>query len=435
MLYSVRSERMLMEQLAYNLLFRWFVGLSANEPVWHPTVFTKNRDRLLEGAVAEEFFSLIVREARSRKLLSDDHFTVDGTLIEAWAGQKSFQRKDDDHDPLNPPPVDQAMSTVNWRKGSAQIRRMNHEQTRWRGYMEDARSEARLAYLGHVLTENRNGLVVDVRTTQASGTAEREAALAMLSGKLALKRVTLGGDKGYDTRGFVEATRELNVTPHVAQNNNHRRSAIDERTTRHDGYAVSQRKRKRVEEVFGWMKTVALQRKTRFRGLARVGWMFTFAAYTATWCGCEIFRRQTRKKKCGKSGKKTGHLGRVSPTGRRYLSLGEARQQHQQVNKTAHPAYFSSLHQIFRKEQMSALSRRVAKLETLEKVANGWRTDRPAYAGRAYRNTPRQRARIVFPSPRRRLFPGGRTDCPKRQLHRARRRAVDRHGLNALERT
>jgi transposase len=280
MLYSVRSERMLMEQLEYNLLFRWFVGLSANEAVWHPTVFTKNRDRLLEGAVAEEFFSLIVGQARSRKLLSDEHFTVDGTLIEAWAGQKSFQRKGSDHDPLNPPPVDRGSNpTVNRHKEKrTNETHQSLTDSMARLYKKTRGSEARLGYLGHVLTENRNGLVVDVRTTQASGTAEREAALAMLSGKPASKRVTLGGDKGYDTRGFVEATRELQVTPHVAQNNSHRRSAIDERTTRHDGYAVSQRKRKRVEEVFGWMKTVALQRKTRFRGLARVGWMFTFAA-------------------------------------------------------------------------------------------------------------------------------------------------------------
>jgi transposase len=249
MLYSVRSERMLMEQLEYNLLFRWFVGLSANEPVWHATVFTKNRDRLLEGAVAEEFFSLIVGQARSRKLLSDEHFTVDGTLVEAWAGQKSFQRKSSDHDPLNPPPVDRGSNpTVNWHKEKRT--NQTHQSltdSMARLYKKTRGAEARLGYLGHVLTENRNGLVVDVRTTQASGTAEREAAIEMISGKAVSKRVTLGGDKGYDTRGFVEATRELNVTPHVAQNNSHRRSAIDERTTRHDGYAVSQRKRKRVE--------------------------------------------------------------------------------------------------------------------------------------------------------------------------------------------
>ena len=280
MLYSVRSERMLMEQLEYNLLFRWFVGLSANEPVWHPTVFTKNRDRLLEGAVAEEFFSLIVRQARGRKLLSDEHFTVDGTLIEAWAGQKSFQRKGKDRDPLNPAPPDASSNpTVNWHKE----KRSNetHESLTdpmARLFKKTRGAEARLGYLGHVLTENRNGLVVDVRFTQASGTAEREAALAMIGGKPASRRVTLGGDRGYDTRGFVAATRELQVTPHVAQNDANRRSAIDGRTTRHQGYAVSQRKRKRVEEVFGWIKTVALQRKTHFRGLQRVGWMFTLAA-------------------------------------------------------------------------------------------------------------------------------------------------------------
>jgi transposase len=280
MLYPVRSERMLMEQLEYNLLFRWFVGLSMNEPVWHPTVFTKNRDRLLEGAVAEEFFSLIVNQARRKRLLSDDHFTVDGTLIEAWAGQKSFQRKDDDHDPLNPPPVDRSSNpTVNWHK---EKRSNQTHQSRTdpmaRLYKKTRGAEARLGYLGHVLTENRNGLVVDVRLTQASGIAEREAALEMVGRKPALKRITVGGDRGYDTKGFVAALRELKVTPQVAQNDSHRRSAIDGRTTRHEGYAVSQRKRKRVEEVFGWMKTVALQRKTRFRGLDRVGWMFTFAA-------------------------------------------------------------------------------------------------------------------------------------------------------------
>ena len=279
-LKSVRSERMLMEQMEYNLLFRWFVGLSANEPVWHPTVFTKNRDRLLEGAVAEEFFSLIVGQARSRKLLSDEHFTVDGTLIEAWAGQKSFQRKKTDHDPLNPPPPDPGSNpTVNWHKE----KRSNetHESltdSMARLYKKTRGAEARLGYLGHIVTENRNGLVVDVRLTQATGTAEREAAIQMLDNKQMWKRVTLAGDRGYDTRGFVAASRERKITPHVAQNDSNRRSAIDGRTTHHEGYAVSQRKRKRVEEVFGWMKTVAQQRKTRFRGLDRVGWMFTFAA-------------------------------------------------------------------------------------------------------------------------------------------------------------
>jgi transposase len=280
MLYSIRSERMLMEQLEYNLLFRWLVGLSANEPVWHATVFTKNRDRLLEGAIAEQFFSIIVRQARSKNLLSDEHFTVDGTMIEAWAGQKSFQRKDRNDGSLNPPPEDKSSNpTVNWHRE----KRSNetHESLTdpmARLYKKTNGAEAKLAYLGHVLTENRNGLVVDVRLTQASGTAERDAAEAMINGKAPWRRVTLGADRGYDTRRFVTTMRELSVTPHVAQNDTNRRSAIDERTTRHDGYAVSQRKRKRVEEVFGWIKTIALQRKTRFRGLDRVGWMFTLAA-------------------------------------------------------------------------------------------------------------------------------------------------------------
>lgn len=280
LLYSVRSERMLMEQMEYNLLFRWFVGLSANEPVWHPTVFTKNRDRLLGGAVAEEFFSLIVEQARRKKLLSDEHFTVDGTLIEAWAGQKSFQRKGSAGDPQNPPPTGCGSNpTVNWhREKRSNETHASLTDPMARLYKKSRGSEARLGYLGHVLTENRNGLVVDARLTQATGTAERDAGLSMLDNKPAWKRVTLGADRGYDTRGFVEAVRERNVTPHIAQNDTNRRSAIDERTTRHEGYAASQRKRKRVEEVFGWIKTVAQQRKTRFRGLERVGWMFTLAA-------------------------------------------------------------------------------------------------------------------------------------------------------------
>ena len=281
MLYSIRSERMLREQLEYDLLFRWFVCMSASDPVWHATVFSKNRDRLLEGAVAEEVFSLIVAQARSKKLLSDEHFTVDGTLIEAWAGQKSFQRKKaGDDDVLNPPPRDPGNNpTVNFRK---EKRRNDTHRSLTdpaaRLYKKSRGSEAKLAYLGHVLTENRNGLVVDVRRTQASGTAEREAAAEMLSGKPVGRTVTLGADRGYDTAGFVERMRDMGVTPHIAQNDTNRRSAVDGRTTRHEGYAISQRKRKRIEEVFGWMKTVALQRKTRFIGPERTGWIFTFAA-------------------------------------------------------------------------------------------------------------------------------------------------------------
>jgi transposase len=279
LLYTVRSERMLMEQLEYNLLFRWFVGLSANEEVWHATVFTKNRERLLDGVVAEEFFSLIIGQARTMKLLSDEHFTVDGTLIEAWAGQKSFQRKGND-DALNPPPPDPGRNpTVNFRKESR--KNDTHESLTdplARLYKKSSGAESKLAYMGHLLTENRNGLVVDVRLTQATGKAEREAAIDMLRQKPASKRVTLGADRGYDTAEFIKDLREMKVTPHVAQNTTNRRSAIDERTTRHEGYATSLRKRKRVEEVFGWLKTVALQRKTRFLGPERTGWMFTFAA-------------------------------------------------------------------------------------------------------------------------------------------------------------
>ena len=280
MLYTVRSERMLMEQLAYNLLFRWFVGLSANEPVWHPTVFTKNRDRLLEGAVAEEFFSIIVNQARQKRLLSDDHFTVDGTLIEAWAGQKSFQANKDRQSRKLPPPEDPGSNpTVNFRKEKRS--NQTHQSLTdpfARLFKKTKGAEAKLCYLGHVVTENRNGLVVDTRLTLATGTAERDAAITMMEQKPAERRVTLGGDKAYDTQALVEELRSLQVTPHVAQNTTNRRSAIDGRTTRHEGYAVSQRKRKRVEEVFGWMKTIGLQRKTRFRGPDRVGWMFTFAA-------------------------------------------------------------------------------------------------------------------------------------------------------------
>jgi IS5 family transposase len=272
---------MLMEQLEYNLLFRWFVGLSANEPVWHPTVFTKNRDRLMEGAVAEEFFTLVVSQAKRKRLLSDEHFTVDGTLIEAWAGQKSFQRKQDDGNSLRrPPQAPGGNPTINYL--SEKRANATHESLtdRFARLFKKTRgAEAKLCYLGHVVTENRNGLVVDTRLRLATGRAEREAAeqIAVLMAERN-QRATLGADRAYDTRDFVKTMRTLDLTPHVAQNTSNRRSAIDGRTTRHEGYAISQRKRKRVEEVFGWMKTIALQRQTRFRGPDRVGWMFTFAA-------------------------------------------------------------------------------------------------------------------------------------------------------------
>ncbi len=279
-LYSVRSERLLMEQLDYNLLFRWFVGLNMDDPIWDPTVFSKNRERLLEGDVARAFFAEIGELAREKGLLSDEHFTVDGTLIEAWAGQKSFKPRAGTPPPPSDP--DAGNPSVDFRGE----RRSNdtHASTTdpdARLYKKAKGQEAKLGFLGHVLMENRHGLVVQTRLTKATGTAEREAALEMVGAKRKQKRgpVTLGGDKNYDTREHVAALREMKVTPHVAQNTGRPGgSAIDQRTTRQAGYTVSQTKRKRVEEIFGWFKTVALLRKTRHRGLERVGWMFTWAA-------------------------------------------------------------------------------------------------------------------------------------------------------------
>jgi transposase len=279
-LYSVRSERLLMEQLGYNLLFRWFVGLSLDDAVWDVTVFTKNRERLLEGEIAEAFFEQVVAQARAKMLLSDEHFTVDGTLIQAWAGQKSFRAKEKGAAKRKVPPDDPGNPTVDFHgeKRSNQTHASTTDPEA-RLYKKSAGSEAKLSYLGHVLAENRNGLVVEARVTTATGTAEREAALAMIEEQTSgQRRVTMGGDKGYDVREFVEEVRALRVTPHVAQNNKKRSSAIDERTARHAGYEISQRKRKRVEEVFGWLKTIGLLRQTRHRGRERVNWMFTFAA-------------------------------------------------------------------------------------------------------------------------------------------------------------
>jgi len=275
LLYSVRSERMLMEQLEYNLLFRWFVGLGMDDPVWDATVFTKNRDRLLAGDIAQAFFERVLEQARKKRLLSAEHFTVDGTLVEAWASQKSFQRREgggggpSDDDPGNP--------TVSFR-GEKRSNETHQSTTDPQARLLRRGKEAKLGYLGHVLMENRHGLVVDARLSQASGTAEREAALAMAEQIPGRRRVTLGADRGYDVETFVAKLRSLGVTPHIAQHTTKRRSNIDERTVRHPGYAESQKRRKRIEEVFGWMKTVGLMRKTRHRGVARVGWMFIFTA-------------------------------------------------------------------------------------------------------------------------------------------------------------
>src|SRR5256712_13190987 len=264
-LYSVRSERLLMEQLQYNLLFRWFVGLSMDDRVWDVTVFTKNRERLLGGAVAEAFFQRVLELGRAERLLSDEHFSVDGTLIQAWAGQKSFQRKGT----TPPPPDDPGNPTVNFH-GEKRTNATHASITDSDAllYKKAKGHEAKLCYLGHVLIEHRHGLVVNSRLTRATGRAEWEAAWAMAKEIPGRRRATLGGDKHYDDRGFAGGLPPLNVTPHVAQKE---LTALDARTTRHSGYRVSQRVRTRVEDGFGWLKTVGLIRQTRQRGRDRTG--------------------------------------------------------------------------------------------------------------------------------------------------------------------
>ena len=274
-LYTIRSERLLVEQLDYNLLFRWFVGLDMEEPVWDATTFSKNRERLLRGEIAQAFFDRVVAQARAQGVLSDEHFTVDATLVEAWAGLKSFRPKDD-QSPR--PPDDPGNPTVNFHR--QRRRNDTHQSTtdpEARLFRKGNAREARLYYMGHVLMENRHGLAVGARVTPATGTAEWDTAAALLHAHASPTRKTVGADKAFDTRPFVQRCRALNVTPHIAQNTS-RRSAIDERTTRHTGYAQSQRTRKRVEEIFGWVKTVGALRKTRHRGTARVHWTFVFTA-------------------------------------------------------------------------------------------------------------------------------------------------------------
>jgi len=272
-LYTIRSERQLMEQLDYNLLFRWFVGLGIDDAVWAPTTFTKNRDRLLDGDIAAAFFDAVLIHADSQRLLSDEHFTVDGTLLEAWASHKSFRPRDQD------PPVGGGNPTVDFHGE----RRTNatHQSTTdpdARLYKKARGHEARLGYLGHVLLEHRSGLIVDTMVTPADGYGERDAGLVLVERLPRRRRITLAADKGYDTRDFVAGLRAMQVTPHVAQHTTGRRSAVDGRTTRHPGYAVSQRKRKLVEQGFGWMKTVGGLRKLRHRGGELVDWIFTFTA-------------------------------------------------------------------------------------------------------------------------------------------------------------
>ena len=277
MLYSVRSERLLMEEIDYSILYRWFVGLNLDEAVWDATTFTKNRDRLLEAAVAKEFLAQVVEQARVAGLISDEHFTVDGTLLEAWASLKSFQPKDKQD---GPPPDDNGNPTVDFH-GQKRSNETHESKTDPDALLarKGKGKEAKLSYNGDLLIENRNGLIVNAELLQANGRAERDAALVMLEQLGGNGRVTVGGDKGYDTAEFVDQCRHMNVTPHVAQNTARPGgSAIDARTTRHAGYDRSQKKRKRIEECFGWLKDIALMRKLKHRGLFKVGWIFTFAA-------------------------------------------------------------------------------------------------------------------------------------------------------------
>jgi len=282
-LFSVRSERNLMEQLNYNLLFRWFVGLNMDDEVWDATTFSKNRDRLMKGNIAEAFFKQVVDQANKHQLISNEHFTVDGTLLEAAAGLKSFKNKESKD---QTPPDDPGNPTVNFH-GEKRANNTHQSTTDPEALLSKKGhgKEAKLNYAGHLLMENRNGLAILASVTQATGTAERDEA-----GKFARvvgggsRVVTLGADKAYDTKEFIQNLRDANVTPHVAQftrGRGRRGSAIDGRTTRHAGYEISQKKRKRIEEIFGWLKTVGLMRKLQHRGTEKVDWVFKFnvAAY------------------------------------------------------------------------------------------------------------------------------------------------------------
>lgn len=274
--YSIRSERLLMERLEYDLLFRWFVGIGVDDPAWDHSVFSKNRDRLLEGAIAAKLLSAVLAQPKVKKLLSSDHFSVDGTLIEAWASMKSVKPKDGSGEPPAGGAGRNAEADFHGQKRTNDTHASTTDPDA-RLYKKGKGKEAKLCFMGHGLMENRHGLLVDACLTLADGHAERVAALHMIEPRADRPlAITLGADKAYDTEDFVNELRAMKVTPHVAQNTSGRSSVIDGRTTRHSGYAVSQRIRKRIEEAFGWIKTVASQDKTRFRG--RVGWAFTFAA-------------------------------------------------------------------------------------------------------------------------------------------------------------
>lgn len=293
MLYSIRSERLLVEEMNYNLLFRWFIGLSMDDEVWDHSTFTKNRDRLLAGDIATKLLEQVLGLAREHRLLSDEHFTVDGTLVEAWASQKSFQPKNQKPTDQSSRPDDPSNPTINFH--GQERKNDTHQSTtdpEARLFRKGSGKEAKLSYMGHIVVENRHSLVVQSAFTQATGKAEWEAGLSMVKKlKRALTqhrhrskqhRITLGADKKYDNKNFVTSLRDLCVTPHVAQNDsNNRTSSIDGRTTRHNGYRTSQKKRKQVEEGFGWLKVIALLRKIKLRGTALGQFLFTF--------GCAIY--------------------------------------------------------------------------------------------------------------------------------------------------
>ena len=274
--YSVRSERQLMEQLEYNLLFRWFVGLSMDAPVWDATTFSKNRDRLLDGDIAREFMAAVLNQPEVRQLLSKEHFSVDGTLIEAWASMKSFRPKDGSGEP----PTGGGRNAERDFHGEKRTNATHASTTDpdARLYRKSPGQAARLCHMGHLTMENRHGLIVETEMTPATGWGERAAAEAMIEDLSHGQHATLAADKAYDTAAFVAALREQHIVPHVAQNISGRRSAIDGRTTRHPSYAASQRARKRIEEAFGWIKTIGGLRKTRHRGRDRVRWTFTLTA-------------------------------------------------------------------------------------------------------------------------------------------------------------
>lgn len=282
-LYTIRSERQLMEQMSYNLLFRWFVGLSVDDPVWNHSTFSKNRDRLLEHEVIPELFAEVVALARKKNLVSEEHFSVDGTLIQAWASQKSFRPRDDDDDRSSGGGRNEERDF----RGEKRVNETHASTTdpEARSYKKSKGAESKMAYLGHTTMENRNGLIVSAKASLAAGTAERDTAIEMLAELPGLRRKTVGADKGYDTRGFTASCRGIGVTPHVAQNVKRRGgSAIDGRTTRHEGYQASMKVRKRIEEGFGWGKTIGLIRQVKVRGLDRVNAVFnmTFIGWNLT---------------------------------------------------------------------------------------------------------------------------------------------------------